>query len=471
MSVSRRHLVRASLSLPALAWAQTLPPPSEDAALHDLLNQRLRHEGVGLAAARLLPDGSLQLAAAGRSGNGQALLTPDRHGFEIGSITKTFIGLLLADAVVRGELKLDDAMEASLPEGISLRDRDGQPLRWVDVATHRSGLPRLPTDMAPKDGNDPYADFGDAQMLASLRAFKPTRRRDEAYEYSNHGYGLLGWLLARRAGQPLSALMEARILAPLGLGGPSGMRLRLKPQAGPGLVQGHSAQGQSVPAWHFDALAGAGALLATAAQLARYGQAALGLVKHPLSEAFALALKPHSDLGPAANVKTGLAWMLAERKGQQLATHDGGTAGFSSSLWLNLTQVRGGLALANAQVVVTDLARHLMDESSPMRDIAAEQQARNASLAQPAQAVSAERLASLAGVYALSPQFKITLRANGTRLFAQATGQGEFELFAKSERVYFARITPLELHFDAGDEKPAAFVLHQAGQQLRFLRE
>ncbi len=471
MKLSRRHWVQASLAAPALAWAQTLPAPSEDAVLRELLTQRLRLEGVGLAAARLLPDGSLQLAADGRSGSGQSLLTPDRHGFEIGSITKTFIGLLLADAVVRGELKLDDALDANLPEGISLRDRDGLPLRWVDVATHRSGLPRLPEGFAPKDGNDPYADFGDTAMLATLRNFKPTRLRDAVYEYSNFGFGLLGWLLARRANQPLAMLMESRILGPLGLGGPAGMRLRLKPQSGPGLVLGHNAQGQVVPAWHFDALAGAGALVGTAAQLARFGQAALGLVKHPLSEAFALALKPHSDLGPAPNVKTGLAWMLAERNGQQLATHDGGTAGFSSSLWLNLTQVCGGLVLANAQVVVSDLARHLMDANSPLRDIAAERSAQAAAVSQPAQSLSVEEASALAGVYALSPQFKITLRAQANRLFAQATGQGEFEVFAKGSRVFFARVTPLEVHFDADDGRPLGFVLHQGGQRLRFLRE
>jgi CubicO group peptidase (beta-lactamase class C family) len=424
-----------------------------------------------LAAARLLPDGSLHLAADGSSGNGQALLTPDRHSFEIGSITKTFIGLLLADAVVRGELKLDDALETSLPEGLSLRDRDGQPLRWVDVATHRSGLPRLPKDMAPKDSNDPFADYGDTQMLSSLRAFKPIRRRDEAYEYSNFGFGLLGWLLARRSKQSLAALLENRILQPLGLGGPAGMQLRLKPQSGAGLVQGHNAQGQPVPAWHFNAMAGAGALVATAAQLARYGQAALGLVKHPLGEAFAVALKPYSELGPTAKVTIGLAWMLAERNGQKLATHDGGTAGFSSSLWLNLSQVRGGLALANAQVVVTDLARHLTDASSPLRDIDAERKAVAASLAQAAQPLSPEQLAPLTAVYSLSPQFKITVRARGSQLFAQASGQGEFELFAKAERVFFARVTPLELHFDPGAGKPAGLVLHQAGQQLRFFRE
>lgn len=473
MTILRRRLLQAGLFGPTLTFAQTLAQTpttkdSETSGLQRLLDERLRHEGVGLAAARLLADGTAQLNAAGRSGRGQDLLTPDAHLLEIGSITKTFIGLLLADAVVRGELKLDDPAETLLPEGLLLRDSEGQPLRLVDLATHRSGLPRLPTGFAPKDPQDPYADFGDADMLVALRAFKPQRRRDEAFEYSNWGMGLLAWLLARRAGQPLGELLQARVLAPLGVGGAGGMRLQQTPLEGASIAQGHDATGKSVPAWHFqDALAGAGALRASATQLARYAQAVLGLREHPLGKAMALALQVHSELGPQKGTRMGLAWMLLERGGQRLATHDGGTFGFSSSLWLNLSERTGGLVLANAHVGVTDLAAHLMDARARMRDLTGERRAKE----QPVQALAAAQLAPLAGVYALSPKFKITVRAEGERLFAQATGQGEFELFAKAARQFFARVAPLEVHFDGEDGPPPAFTLRQAGQTLRFLRE
>ncbi|MGK3151714.1 serine hydrolase domain-containing protein, partial [Staphylococcus shinii] len=83
--------------------------------------------------------------------------------FEIGSITKTFTALLLADAVVRGDLKLDGAVEAALPDSLRLRDSAGAPLRWRDLATHRSGLPRLATNMTPARP-DPYADYDWASL-------------------------------------------------------------------------------------------------------------------------------------------------------------------------------------------------------------------------------------------------------------------------------------------------------------------
>ena len=75
----------------------------------------------------------------------------DDARFEIGSITKTFTALLLADAVVRRTLALDDPVESALPAGLKLRDAADAPIRWLDLATHRSGLPRLPTNLAPQD--------------------------------------------------------------------------------------------------------------------------------------------------------------------------------------------------------------------------------------------------------------------------------------------------------------------------------
>lgn len=458
--MKRRHLMQAAASLPCAAWAQAEPN-----ALATLLRERLRHEGVGLAVARVRPGEPVQFAAEGRSGHGTGLLDASLHRFEIGSVTKTFIGLLLADAVLRKDVQLDTAVEALLPEGIRLRDTRGQPLRLLDVATHRSGLPRLPEPFTPKDAQDPYAHFGDAELLAVLRSFQPRRGRDEAFEYSNLGFGLLGWLLARRAQQPLDALLRERVLAPLGL------EAMLPPARDTDMARGHDAAGQPVPAWHFtDATAGAGALRATVAQLARYAQAALGAFDHPLREAFELALTPHSQLGPHPVLRMGLGWMVAEREGRRLATHDGGTFGFSSSLWLDRTRSRAGLALANAFVPVTDLAQHLMDENLPLRDVAAEQRARQAAMQQPAIALGAEQLSPLVGVFALNPKFKITVRADGGRLFAQATGQGEFELFAKAPRQLFARVTALEVHFDEGSPAPA-FTLLQGGQRLRFVRE
>lgn len=441
--ITRRHclLAAGSAAFPALAQA-------EASALQKLLDARLKDDGVALAAGRL-SGGKTEFAGASKTG--------PRPGadsvFEIGSITKTFTALLLADAVVRGELKLDDAVEAALPEGLRLRDSQGQPLRWVDLATHRSGLPRLASNMTPAKLDDPYADYDWPALRLFLKGWQPTAPRDAAYGYSNLGFGLLGQALALRQGTDYATLLTRRVLQPLGLQNDVGF-------GRPGLLQGHDAQGKPVAAWHFQSpTAGAGALHASARGLLRYADAAIGGYEHPLRDAFALCLQRRAD-GPAPINPVGLAWLLAPLNGHTLFNHDGGTGGFSSSLWLDPSRGRATVVLANAQVPVGDLALHLLDDSAPLRDLSATRQA--------SVTLTAEQLQPLAGVYALNAQFKLAVRADGQRLFAQATGQGEFELFAKAPRRFFVKVAPLEVEFDADGQ---ALTLFQGGATLRFARE
>lgn len=237
-------------------------------------------------------------------------------------------------------------------------------------------------------------------------------------------------------------------------------------------VGGHNAEGQPVPAWDFsEPTAAAGALTLSAAQLARFGQAALGQFEHALRPAFELALKVHSPLGPQPGLQMGLGWILGEQGGRRLATHDGATFGFTSSLWLDLGGQRGGLVLSNAAFNFADIARHLMDERLPLRDLAAEKNAAKTINAQAEVALSPAQLAPLAGDYAASPQFKLSVRAREGRLFAQATGQPEFELHAAAPRRFFARVSPLQVEFNGDSGTPAQLVIEQGGRKTVFRRE
>ena len=153
-------------------------------------------------------------------------------------------------------------------------------------------------------------------------------------------------------------------------------------------------------------------------------------------------------------------------RGQLVASHDGGTFGFSASLWVDAAGRRTAAVLANAQVPVGDIALHVLEPSVPPRNLAQEASAKQREAA----SVEASALSVLPGTYVLTPQFAVTVRLRAGRLHAQATGQGEFELFALDARRFFARVTALEIHFEGESGVPPAFVLHQGGQQLRFVR-
>src|SRR5439155_24786957 len=132
-----------------------------DADIARILVDRIdvRREGVGIVVGvvdgsgrRIIAHGAFDAAAAARAVDGDTV-------FEIGSATKVFTSLLLSDAVRRGEVALDDPVSKFLPADVKVPERGGKKITLADLATHTSGLPRLPTNLAPKDMSNPYADY------------------------------------------------------------------------------------------------------------------------------------------------------------------------------------------------------------------------------------------------------------------------------------------------------------------------
>ena len=451
-----------------------------DAQIKAILVQRIDvdKQAVGIAAVvvegdtvRIITHGTMAIPTT--RGTAEPI-TPDTL-FEVGSITKTFTALLLADMVIKGEVKLDDAVEKWLPQGLrglKLRDHTGSPIQLVDLATHRSGLARIPDNMPNGTRADPYVDYREQQLLVYLKdretlvatdGGKTTKKRDEAYAYSNLGYGLLGYVLARAADTSYADLLQKKLLTPLGL---TSTYLDIPRGEVGRFSDGHYVDRDATlklhKHWRFDVLAPAGALLMSARDMGRYAQAASDAIDTPLKAAFALAQKRYGD-GMAPMNPQGLAWILAPMNGRTVFNHNGMTGGFTSSLWIDPDRKAGVAVLANANVPVLDIALHLLEPSIPLKNLAAMR-----AIAVP---VDAKTMAQYVGTYALTPQFSITIRLRDGKLFAQATGQGEFELFAKSDSTFFARVTPLEIAFEGvNDSKAMRFQITQGGATRPALR-
>lgn len=468
-------LIRSVVSLAPLALlpvamiASALPT---EARIKEILTQRIEtdKQAVGLAAV-LVEGDQVRIVTHGAMGLEKSEpITPDTL-FEIGSITKTFTALLLADMVVKGEVKLDDPVEKWLPQGLGirgglkLRDHTGAPIRLVDLATHRSGLARMPDNMPNGTRADPYVDYREQHLLVYLKdrealaetdGGKTTKKRDEAYAYSNLGYGLLGYALGRAANTSYAELLQKRILTPLAL---NATYLDIPRGALAIYSNGHyldrDATLKQHKHWRFDVLAPCGALIMSARDMGRYAQAASGTIDSPLKAAFALAQQKYGD-GMSAMNPQGLAWILAPLNGRTAFSHDGMTGGFSSSLWVDPDRKSAVAVLSNASNPVTDIALHLLEPAIPLKNLAAMR-----AVAVP---VDAKTMAQYVGTYRLAPQFDITIRLRDGKLYAQATGQGEFELFGKSDSVFFARITPLEIAFEElKDGKAMRFQITQRG--------
>jgi len=179
----------------AAAFATAAHALPDDAAVKALLHQRIAQKrAVGLAAV-LFENGTTRIVTAGVARADGPAIAADTE-FEIGSVTKTFTALLLADAVVGGRVRLDDPVTRYVDApGLA---RDGKAVTLGQLATHSSGLPRLPRNLAPANPADPYADYDAAKLMAFLAGDVLQRTPGSAYEYSNLGAGLLGYALTMR---------------------------------------------------------------------------------------------------------------------------------------------------------------------------------------------------------------------------------------------------------------------------------
>lgn len=248
--------------------------------------------------------------------------------FEIGSITKTFTAVLLAQLALDGAVGLDEPLGACLPPGTHVPARDGARPTLVQVATHTSGLPSMPPGFlghALRHRSDPWAALTTDELLSSLARAKLRRAPGERFRYSNLGFGLLGHALAHRGNAPYEELVARRICEPLGL-----RDTAVAVDAASGRVaQGHSRRGRPVPGWHLPAIAAAGALHSTASDLLAFLRACLEPPAAAPGPALLATLEPRFRI--RRNLGVGLAWLLLGPDGDRaLAWHNGGTGGFRS---------------------------------------------------------------------------------------------------------------------------------------------
>ena len=138
--------------------------------------------------------------------------------YEIGSIAKTFTGLVLSQMVEEGEVRLDEPVRELLPAS-TVGKPDGSEITLVDLATQHSGLPRTPDNLHPADPANPFADYRPADLYAYVAKHTVAKPAQAEFLYSNLGFGLLGQAFSNRAGVPYAVLLEQEVTGPLGLGG------------------------------------------------------------------------------------------------------------------------------------------------------------------------------------------------------------------------------------------------------------
>ncbi|MFD0278136.1 serine hydrolase domain-containing protein [Kitasatospora sp. NPDC127111] len=321
---------------------------------------RLAGQQLGVVVAGLA-GGAVEIRGAGRTSTGPDAAVPDAHTlFEIGSVTKVFTSLALARLALAGSAALDeplaDVLADALPPGVTVPAKGGTPITLRHLATHTSGLPRLPAGMllpalVVPNKPDPYRDCTSDALLAGLARTRLRAEPGRGFRYSNLGAGLLGLALAHRAGTGYEELIAREVCAPLGL---ADTVITVDAERSARLARGHTAWRRAVPFWHLADLAGAGGLRSTAADLAILLRAQLASGPQdgsPLGPAIALTREVDHRVNPVAWMHLGwLAYRLHARQGGHLQIwHNGETGGFRSFVAFDPEKQVGVILLANTR--------------------------------------------------------------------------------------------------------------------------
>jgi serine-type D-Ala-D-Ala carboxypeptidase/endopeptidase len=453
--------------------------------------------------------------------------------FEIASATKVFTSLLLMDMVQRGEVALTDPVSKLLPSNVKMPERNGKRIALADLSTQTSGLSLMPSNMNPKEPmSNPYADYTADQLYQFLSGFQLTRDIGSQYEYSNLGVGLLGHVLALRAGSSYEDLVRYRITKPLDM---SSTSIALFPDMEKRLAVGRDDALNPVANWDMPTLAGCGALRSTANDLLNFLAANLGYRKTSLAAAMAAELSTRRPTG-TPGMEIAYAWHITRAHGSSIIGHNGLTGGYKSFIGFDPRSGVGVVVLSNSnngdgpydigryetapdsvltitrdgdhlyaeaphgggtfeiwpeseteffvsfkgmdiqltfRTVIQSNATALVVNQEGQKDLAKRVEEKIEPAKQRKEArVDPKVFDRYIGRYGLSPSFILTITRDGDYLFAQATGQGTFEIFPENETEFFAKITDLQITFQSAGRQDRAMglVVHQLGRNTAAKR-
>lgn len=329
--------------------------------------------------------------------------------FQIGSITKVFTHLLLAEMDAAGVVRYGQKIGELLPKSFEPRNGKVRDITFESLATHASGLPRLPGNLATDDLVDPYGKYDEQALLAGLEIARDKQLLGNFYTYSNFGVGLEGHLLGKIDGGGYRKAVTTRVIAPL----------RLEHTAfDAGENAAHAVSGgKEVPAWKFqDALAGAGAIWGSAGDLARLVQVYLGTHEHQLRHDVKrdLEVAKQSDAGPFETTRV---WHVARAGKHPIYWHNGGTVGFHSFVGFRPDTSRGVAILVSGDADPTDAGLQALGATQPK-----------------ARKMDIDR--AITGQYRFDDKFGIGILEQQGVLAAQATGQGPLGLHKVGEDWY-----------------------------------
>ncbi|MAV92070.1 MAG: hypothetical protein CL676_11675 [Bdellovibrionaceae bacterium] len=379
----------------------------------------------------------------GTSGNEAQRNLSKESIFEIGSVTKTMMALGLAKEVARGKVSLETQIGTIWKE---LDGLDAGKITLLELSTHTSGLPRLPTNFAPKDWDDPYKDYDENLLLEYLKTYKRPEKMKETPDYSNVGVGLLGLVLAEKLNHmSVAQYLKQEVFLPINMESSS---LNLADLNSSFLSVGHNSFHEPVPYWNLAVMEAAGAVKSNVEDLLKYGEYFLN-AKTEFDQKV-IDLVTIKRFPWESDLHIGLGWGIAERNGFQVLTHSGATGGFTSVVFVDRTRDLVLIALSNTETLPACLFSKVFNAQCEIPKYIE---------------LPLEKLEGFQGNY-LNKETQTTanIEVKSGRLSISPSNQPHFRLMALDEIHFSIPSIGAKVSFqESGD-----FLLEQSGEKLTF---
>lgn len=312
------------------------------------------HVTVGIAGT-ILEDGKFHDFTYGLRDYETGEPVTENTYFGLGSATKVFTGTLLAREVVQGKVRLDHKVSNFLPQFKSTPVGD---ITIRQLATHTSGLPRMPENFDPvtsgddgreltvgnADENDPYKNYTYEKLFQYLASVKKTG--NITYSYSNVGYALLTYIISKlNDGMEFADMVERFIIDPAKL---TGIQARWNEEVAKGISKKYDAALLPLAHWtDLGAMNGTGIVKVTLAGMKQWVKAQLypETLPQPLADAVKLSQFIQHK---AKKYDLGIAWFFDTVKSGVYQNHNGSTRGFVTELLIDHKNRRALIYLSNS---------------------------------------------------------------------------------------------------------------------------
>ena len=383
---------------------------------------------------------------------------PSEHSiYEIGSISKVFTGLLVADLVSQKKIKLDAPLTEWTLKDWPIPSKDGVEISASHLVSHSSGLPRLPYGFAPTDFQNPYVDFTVDDLRAALTDIPMPMKPGENVVYSNLGSGLLGYGLTQYSGLSYDEMIQQTICSPLGLDStfvdvPTSQKSRT--------VQGYDMAGEPISDWDMPVLVGMGEINSTVFDLVQFAKAQLYPPKSALGQAIRMS---HKSLIARDDDVVAMGWHIGIRDNPNLIWHSGGTGGARSFIAFHPENKIGVVVLStNTSPFVTGTVRSLLNilRGEPA----------NLKLPQVV-SLTEQQLRSFEGEYEISEAITLSFSPKDGLLLGELPKMPPILVYPTSPNIFESIHVPLKFEFQRNEQGDVFQLLMHEGNKTTTIKK